>query len=374
MKRFFAIFKKEFRQIRRDPLSLGVLIFIPALLLILYGYALSFDVKHIRTAVLDFDRTQDSRFLLDSLFQNPYFDRVGTLATLREADGWLNTGQARVVLVVPRGYSARLARGETIRIQALVDGTDANTASATVGYLDALADRMTRQVQGEALARSGRPAILPVILPEPRVWFNADLNSARFLIPGLIGMLLMLSAVVATSLSIVREKERETIEQMMVSPIRPEELILGKTLPYILICLATMVIILVVGYTLFGIVIRGSFLLLALATLFFLFAALGMGILISAITRSQQVAFQIAVITSLLPSIVLSGLIFPIQNMPPPIQAVTFLIIPRYFITVLRGIILKDAPFSVIWPNLAAMLALGILFNLLAVRITRKAV
>lgn len=374
MKRFFAIFKKEFRQIRRDPLSLGVLIFFPAFLLILYGYALSFDVKHLRVAALDFDRTQDSRLFLDSLFQNPYFDRAGTLATWREADGWLKTGRARVVLVVPRGYSARLARGETIRIQALVDGADANTASAAVGYLDALAERMTRQVQVEALARSGRPFHQPAILPEPRIWFNPDLDSAHFLIPGLVGMLLMLSAVVATSLSIVREKERETIEQMMVSPIRPEELIMGKTLPYVLICLVTMVIILGVGYLLFGIVIQGSLLLLALATLFFLFAALGMGILISSITRSQQVAFQIAVITSLLPSIILSGLIFPIQNMPPPIQAVTLLVIPRYFITVLRGIILKDAPLAAIWPQLAAMLALGILFNLLAARMTRKAV
>ena len=374
MKRFLAIFKKEFRQIRRDPLSLGVLIFIPALLLILYGYALSFDVKHIRTAVLDYDRTQASRVFLDSLFQNPYFDRVATLAALREADWWLNTGQARVVLVVPRGYAAKLARGETIRIQALVDGADANAASATVGYLDALADRMTQQVQIEALARSGRPSFKPVILPEPRIWFNPDLNSARFLIPGLIGMLLMLSAVVATSLSIVREKERATIEQMMVSPIRPEELILGKTLPYIIMCLVTMVMILAVGYALFDIVIQGSFLLLAIATLCFLFAALGMGILISSVTRSQQVAFQIAIIASLLPSIVLSGLIFPIQSMPPPIQAVTLLVVPRYFMSALRSIILKGASFSMIWPDLAAMCALGILFNLLAVRLTRKTV
>lgn len=374
MQRFYAIFKKELRQIRRDPLSLGVLIFIPALLLILYGYALSFDVKHIRTAVLDLDRTPESRLLLDSLFQNPYFDRVGTLAALGEADGWLNAGRARVALVVPRGYAAKKARGETVRLQALVDGTDANTATAAIGYLDALAELRTRQAQIETRLRGERAPGAPAIRLQPRVWFNPELNSAHFLIPGLIGMLLMLSAVVATSLSIVREKERETMEQMMVSPIRPEELILGKTLPYILICLATMVMILAVGYLLFGIVIRGSLLLLALATLCFLFAALGMGILISSVTRSQQVAFQVAAIASLLPSLVLSGLIFPIQSMPPPIQAVTLIVVPRYFISVLRGIILKDASFAMIWPELGAMLALGILFNLAAARLTRKAV
>ncbi len=374
MRRFFAIFKKEFRQIRRDPLSLGVLIFIPALLLILYGYALSFDVKHIRTAVLDCDRTPDSRLLLDSLFQNPYFDRVGALAALGEADAWLNSGQARVALVVPRGYAAKKARGNPVRLLALVDGTDANTATAAIGYLDALADLWTRQARIEARRQSGPESGAPAVRLEPRLWFNPDLNSAHFLIPGLIGMLLMLSAVVATSLSIVREKERETIEQMMVSPIRPEELILGKTLPYIVICLVTMLMILAVGYFLFGIVIRGSLLLLALATLCFLFAALGMGILISSVTRSQQVAFQVAAIASLLPSLVLSGLIFPIASMPPPIRAVTLIVVPRYFISALRGIILKDATLAMIWPELGAMLALGILFNVAAVRLTRKAV
>ncbi|MBU1909053.1 MAG: ABC transporter permease, partial [Verrucomicrobia bacterium] len=196
---------------------------------------------------------------------------------------------------------------------------------------------------------------------------------ARFLVPGLIALLLMLSAVVATSLSIVREKERETMEQMMVSPLRPEELVLGKTIPYVLICLVTMAMVLLLGYFLFGVAVRGSFLLLGLATLLFLFAALGMGVLISAITSSQQVAFQVAVIASLLPSIILSGFIFPIRNMPLPIQAITLVLAPRYFVSALRAIILKGAPFRAIWPDLLAMLILGAAFNLLAAHKTKKA-
>ncbi|HBA83372.1 MAG TPA: ABC transporter permease [Verrucomicrobia bacterium] len=373
MKRFWAIFKKEFRQILRDPLSLGMLIFVPAMLLVLYGYALSFDVKHIRIAVLDEDRSQESRRLLDSMFQNPYFDRAGTLTRRADADGLLSRGLVRAVLVIPHDYSKKLARGEEIEIQALIDGADATTASTTVGYLDALADRLTLEVQATPSAAQAVRLGAPAVVPEPRIWFNPSLDSAHFLVPGLIGMLLMLSAVVATSLSIVKEKERETMEQIMVSPIKPEELILGKTLPYVAICLITVAMILLLGYLLFGIVVQGSWFLLGLSTLLFLFAALGMGVLISSATRSQQIAFQVAIISSLLPSIILSGLIFPIKNMPLIVQGMSFLVAPRYYVAALRGIILKDAPFSAIWPELLGLLILGIAFNLLAARKTRKA-
>lgn len=371
MRRFLAIFKKEFRQIRRDPLTLGMLVFIPALLLALYGYALSFDVKHLRVGVLDLDRTARSRELLDSLFRNPYFDRVCTLDRLGDADGLLARGQVRAVLVVPRGYAADLERGETVRVQALVDGSDANTGSTAVGYLEALADRVTRELRSGG-GGAGVPAGVPVVVPEPRVWFNPELNSAKFLVPGLIGMLLMLAAVVATSLSIVREKERETMEQIRVSPVRAWELILGKTLPYVLICLVTMVLILVLGRVLFGVEVKGSYVLLALTTLLFLVAALAMGVLISSVTKSQQLAFQIAIITSLLPSILLSGLIFPIKNMPFAIQVMTYAVIPRYFVQALREIILKDAPWQVLMPHWLALLALGLILNTLAVLATRS--
>jgi ABC-2 type transport system permease protein len=374
MKRFRAIFRKEFRQIRRDPLSLGLLLFVPALLLVMYGYALSFDVKHIATGVLDEDRTQESRMFLDSLFQNPYFDWKCTLMRLAEADGLLDRGQVRLVLIVPRGFAVQLARQEEVRVQALVDGADATAATTTVGYLEALAERHTRKLRVQALERTGQGGSLPRVAPEPRVWFNPELESARFLVPGLIGMLLMLSAVIATSLSIVREKERETIEQIMVSPVRTWELIAGKTLPYVVICLLTMVMILVLGDWLFEVGVRGSYGLLALATLLFLFAALGMGMLISSITRSQQVAFQVATISSMLPSIILSGLIFPIASMPAVLQLITLVVVPRHFVSALRKIILKGAAFEAVWPELAALLALGLLFNLLAARQTRMAV
>lgn len=374
MRRFLAILKKEFRQIRRDPLSLGLLVFVPAMLLMLYGYALSFDVKHIRVAILDEDRSRESRALQDSLFQNPYFDPAPALTRGGEADDLLNRGKVRAVLIIPRNYARDLTQGKTVPLQALVDASDANTAFATIGYLDALADRLNRKVRMDVQTRTAGPADGAMVMLEPRIWFNPELQSAKFLVPGLIALLLMLSGVIATSVSIVREKERETMEQIMVSPIRPEELILGKILPYVLIGLVTMTLVLLLGYGLFGVAIKGSVWLLALTTLLFLFAALGMGVLISTLTHSQQMAFQIAVLSSLLPALILSGFIFPLQNMPIPIQGISYLVIPRYFVAALRGIILKDASLMQIWPNLAGLLVLGILFNLIAAWRTRKTI
>lgn len=372
MRRFMAIFIKEVRQLRRDRLSLGMLILVPVLLLALYGYALSFDVKHIPTAVLDEDGTGESREFLDRLFGNPYFDRVLTLARRGETDAILDGGRARCVLIVPRGFARRLARGETADVQALVDGTDANTAATVVGYLDALAARATRQVRLDALARPSAATDLPQVTVAPRIWFNPESESSHFLVPGLIAMLLMLAAVVATSLSIVREKERMTLEQIRVSPIRPHELVLGKTLPYVGIGLATMALILFLGRVLFGITVAGSWGLLAVATLVFLVGALGLGLLISTVTRSQQVAFQLATMVTVLPSLLLSGLIFPIASMPAFHQVLSALFIPRHFVTLLRAVMLKGATFMDVWPSLAALLALGVAYNLWALLRTRQ--
>jgi len=372
--RLLAVLRKEFRQVRRDPLSLGLLVFVPAVLLVLYGYALSFDVKGIRTAVLDLDRTQASRALLDGLFQNPYFTRVLDFARVDDADALLARGTVQVAIIIPEGFAGTVARGGRAEVQALIDGSDSTTASTAIAYLDALAQRKTLSMRTRLLERAGMTATLPIVTPEPRIWFNPELRSAQFLVPGLIGMLLMLSAVVATSLSIVREKEQQTIEQLKVSPLRPMELILGKTIPYVIICVATTALILLLGYVLFGVVVVGSFLLLALATVIFLTAALGMGVLISSITDSQQVAYQLATLTSLLPSLLLSGFVFPIRNMPPPIQAITYLIAPRYFVSALRKIILKGAPMTELWPDLLPLILLALLFNLLAARSVRKVV
>lgn len=366
MRRFRAIFRKEVLQLRRDRLSLGLLFLVPVLLLALYGYALSFDVRHIPVAVLDEDNTGESRAFLDRLFGNPYFRRAETLARRGDVDAVLDGGRARVVLIVPRNYARALARGETVAVQALVDGSDATSAATAVGYLDALAAQTTRQVRLAWAGRAGVSLHLPLVDPLPRVWYNPEMESSFFLIPGLIAMLMMLAAVIATSLSIVRERERMTLEQIQVSPVRPMELILGKTLPYIIVGLVTLALILALGRLAFGIVVQGSWGALALAAVIFLYGALGMGLMISTLTRSQQVAFQLAVILTLLPSFLLSGLIFPIKSMPVFHQVVSLLFLPRYFVSALRGILLKGAGLAIVWPTLLTMLALGGVFHLLA--------
>ena len=368
MSRFLAVLVKEFRQIRRDPLSLGILIFVPVLLLALYGYVLSFDIRHIPVGIVDDDGTPQSRQLVDRLVHNEYFDQRLRLAGPSEADVRLARGSVRAVLRIPAGFAAALVRGEAAAVQALVDAADANTASVTIGYLEAMADRATAEIRAQAGAAFRAP---PVVL-EPRIWFNPSLESSRFLVPGLMGMLLMLSAVIATSLSIVREKERRTIEQLAVSPIGPETLLLGKILPYLGIGLLTSALVLGAARLLFGVTVTGSYGLLLLTTLVFLFSALGMGLLISAGTDSQAVAFQAAVITSLLPSILLSGMIFPIENMAAPVRWLSALVPPRYFVAALRGVILKGATLPVVAPQLAAMAGLGLMFHLLAARKLRR--
>lgn len=374
MRRFKAIIVKEFRQILRDRLSLGMLIFIPALMLVLYGYALSFDIKHIEMAALDEDNTPESREFLDSIFQNPYFTLKMRLKDRANIDRILVRGEAKAVIIVPRGYAESLKGGKKASVQVLIDGADATSGSTILGYMEILSGRLNRKILFEYYRDRGIEPVVPLASLEPRVWFNPQLDSAHFLVPGLIGMLLMLSSVIAASLSIVREKERRTMEQIMVSPIRPLQLIAGKTIPYILICIITMGMTLLLGYILFGIEVRGSFWLLSAATLIFLFASLGMGMIISALTHSQQVAFQIATISTLLPSVVLSGLVFPIKNMPIVIQTITFFVIPRHFVTILRGIILKGAGLGELWQSFLALFLLGLAFNLLAAFKTRKSI
>lgn len=339
--RILAIVVKEFRQIRRDTRTLGLLLVLPALLLVLYGYALSFDVRHIALAVLDEDRSEASRGLVDGFVHSEYFELAGPVGSETEAAAWLDAGRAQVVLVVPPGFAKRLDRSEAASVQALVDGANAAISSAAIGYLEAGAREHALRLLREspAVALSGARS-LPLTL-EPRVYYNPSLESSRFLVPGLIGFLLMVIGAVSTSLSVVREKERGTLEQVMVSAVRPAEFILGKTLPYLLLLLVTEALVIGAAVLFFDMPLRGSLGWLALASVVYLAGGLGFGLWVSSVADTQQVAFQLAVLATMLPSLVLSNLIFPIASMPPFLQAVTYLVPARHFIAILRGLILK---------------------------------
>jgi ABC-2 type transport system permease protein len=345
------VIKKEFRQIRRDARSLMFMIFLPAFMLLMFGYALNFDVKHIPLAVVDEDGSRTSRDLVDKFRTTEYFDLKAVLGKTREIDPLMGREAIRAALVIPPEFSKDLLAGRSPSVQVVVDGSNAMSGTTAAGYVGAILQSYSQKITLEALERRGLTGFAVPLSQEVRVWYNPELRSARFLVPGLMAFILMVIVTVSTAFSVVREKERGTLDQIRLSSISPLELIIGKVIPYVVISLASAHLVLLLGEILFGVGIRGSYPLLLLAMALFLTGALGQGILISAVTRTQQVAFLIAVLTTLLPTFILSGFVFPIRNMPAAVQVITYLVPGRYFLAALRGIMLKGAGFGAIWPQ-----------------------
>jgi ABC-2 type transport system permease protein len=366
-----AVALKELRQALRDPLSLAMLLGLPAMMLVMYGYAINFDVRHVALAVQDLDRSAASRELVASFVNSSYFDQVADLPAGADLARVTERRLAKAVLVIPIGFARDLAAGRVGKVQFLVDGADSNTATTVLGYASALVSSANAELAAAGPARAALEASL--IRYEPRVWYNPELQSTQFLVPGLIGFILMLTAVLSTALSVVREKERGTMEQLRVTSLRPGELVVGKTLPYLGISLTATVIILLAARFLFGVSVRGSYLDLFLATLLYLVGALGFGLLISSLADTQALAFQMGIVTSMLPALFLSGFIFPIRSMPLAVQALTYAVPARYFLVVVRGVILKGAGLAPYGKDLAflALYALAVL-GIAYARLTRK--
>ena len=361
MRKALAVGRKEFRQIVRDRRSLMVLLFVPAFFLLLYGYALSFDVQNIQLVVQDNDRSTASRDLVDSFVQSGYFRLVAQVSSAREYQALIDSGEARAVLVIPAGLQRDLLGGRQVPVQIIINGDNSNTATTVMGY----AIRILQAASAEYQPRGGVQAA-PAISFEPRVWYNPQLRSPLFLIPGLIAYIGMISAVIATSLSVVREKERGTMEQVRMAPIGTGTYIIGKTLPYFVISLASSMFIIVASMVLFDLPMNGSWFLLLLSLSLYLAGALGLGLMVSTLAESQEVAFQLAVLASFLPTMMLSGFVFPIASMPQAIQAITFLVPARYFIVALRAIVLKGAELSTFWLQLVALSVYAVLMLTLA--------
>jgi len=363
LRRLRAIFVKELHHITRDARSLAMALLMPVMMLLLYGYAVNFDVRHVALAVQDNDRSAASRDLIASFVNSTYFDLVADLPAGADLQRFTERRKARAILVIPEEAGRDLAAGKPVKLQLLLDGVDSNTATTVLGYASALVS---------AANANGR---LPPIDIEPRVWYNPELKSTRFLVPGLIGFILMLTAVLSTAISVVREKERGTMEQLRVTSLRPGEMILGKTLPYLGISLIATVLILTAARFLFGIAVAGPYLHLFAATLVYLIGALGLGLLVSSVADTQAVAFQAGALVSMLPAIFLSGFIFPIRSMPRALQIVTYAVPARYFNVVLRGVILKGAglehyPRDMAFLVLYALAMLGLSY----LRLSRKEV
>lgn len=334
--RIKAIAKKEMLQIRRDPLSLAMAFIMPVLLLLIFGYAITLDVDRLTTVVHDADRSSMSRDLIREITSSGYFTIVGHADHPRGIDAFLDSGSARVAISIPAGFARDLRSGGVAQLQAIVDGSDSNTATIALGYLSALFDAYGRKQSGMRSA--------PLIEPRVRVWYNPELKSRNFIIPGLIAVIMMVIAALLTSLTFAREWERGTMEQLISTPVKPPEVVLGKLLPYFLIGFTDMVVAVLLAIFLFEVPLKGSVFVLAVVSSVFLFGALGLGIIISIVAKSQLVASQIAMVATFLPAFLLSGFMFAISNMPLPLQTLSRIIPARYFVAVLKGIFLKGNP------------------------------
>jgi ABC-2 type transport system permease protein len=365
-----AVARKELRQIRRDQRTLLILLFVPAFFLLIYGYALNFDIRNVRLALQDNDRSSVSRELVSAFVNSGYFDLVSEAPNPRAIDDLLDRGDVRAVLVIPSRFGDDVTSGRRTAVQFIVDGDNANTATTVVGYAMGLIN--SQSLSYELQARIGSAAG-PVLTVEPRVWYNPELRSTLFLVPGLIAYIAMLTAVVSTALSIVREKEAGTMEQVRMSPIGPVPYVLGKTAPYFVVSLISSMSIVVAAILLFDMPMRGSWIVLIGVVSLFLIGALAFGLLISSIADSQQVAFQVALLTSFLPTLMLSGFIFPIASMPTFLQVVTRIVPARYFLVALRGIVLKGVGPSDFLPDVLALVVYAIaILGLASVRVRRQ--
>jgi len=346
-----AIARKEYFHLIRDFRSLYLAFFIPLLLILLFGYALSLDVEDIKTVVVDHDKTQESRDFIRKLNASVYFEIIGYLANSSAAIESLDRNKAILAVVIPPGWTADLKADRKSPLQLIIDGSDPNFAGSTRAYITAYISQTNQNLLVEFLNRQGRPKIKPPVEGRIRVWFNEDLESRNFIVPGIIALIIMIVGALLTSLVVAREYENGTMETIRSLPVRAVEFLAGKALPYFFIALVDVLVAILMGQLLFGVVMKSSFWLMIMASCMYLGVALCIGLLISTITKSQLVANQMAVLVTYLPSLLLSNFVFPKENMPAILKMVTYIIPATYYIDILNGLYLRNLNFSFLWPS-----------------------
>ncbi len=371
MSRLSALIRKETRQMRRDPVLVRMIVLAPIMQLLLLGYAATNDVRNVPVALYDADRSADSRLVAELIRNNSYFELVAAPDDPRALERLLLAGKAQLGVYIPADFHRDRRRGETPMVGLYVDGTDANTAGVATAYLLGLLRRQGLRWQLQQAREAGGATEGPVLQPEPRVWFNPELKSSNFMVPGVLGMILLAITVNTAALAIVREREGGTLEQLMVTPLRPRELIMGKLVPLVVISYVEMLLVLIVAVGWFRVPLQGSVPLLLGMSLVFLVSALGQGLLVSAFARTQHEA-QLVAFLVLMPSMLLSGFMFPIQNMPTVIQWFTYVIPFRYFVEIVRGVFLRGVGLEVLWPQAAALTGISLLLIGLGVLSFRK--
>jgi drug efflux transport system permease protein len=358
----WRVITKELLQLKRDRRMLPVIFVAPVVMIVVFGFAVNTDVTDVPMVLVDQDRSAASRDLATRFVRSGYFEVVGACERAEDVDRWLVTSRAQLGLVVPPGFGTAVASGRTAAVQVIADGSDAASASVALGYASALIQGLGIELQtarldaagGVALQRPGR------VVLEPRVFYNPDLKSRWFYVPAVLAMVLMLMTMLLSAMGVVREKEVGTMEQLIVTPIRPWQLLVGKLAPFALIGIVQVFLITGVAVLGFRVPLRGSFLLLLGLTLLFLLVTLGVGLLVSTVVSTQQQAMMAAAFLAMLPMVYLSGLIFPIENMPPLIQLVTYAVPLRYYAEIIRGVFLRGSGIGVLWPEALTLLLMGL--------------
>jgi ABC-2 type transport system permease protein len=371
LRRISAVGRKEFLHVLRDPRSLALGVLMPLIMLFLFGYALTLDVDRVPLAVWDQSNTPQSRELISRFEGSHYFTLRLHASSYSQLEQAVDRRDALIALVLPPDFANKLDSGASPALQVILDGSDPSTATIAQGYAEVIVLTWSRQITMAALERRF-PQQASVALPleiRPRVWFNSDLVSRNFIFPGLIPVIMMIVAALLTSLSMAREWETGTMEQIVTMPVRRWELIIGKLAPYFCIGVVDLLLSVGVGYFVFSVPLKGSLVLLSALSLLFLVGALAVGMLISIIAKSQLLASQLALLVTVLPAFLLSGFIFPLENMPAPIQAVSHIVVARYFVTILRGIYLKGVGLVILWPQ--ALFLLGFAFIILTVAVLK---
>jgi len=372
--RWRAVARKEFLHILRDPRSLGIALALPLVALLLFGWALTLDVDRIPAYVYDRDGTPESRAMIDQFRGSRYFDIQRYVQGYRPVDTNIDRSHILMAIVVPYEFSRNLLAGREANIQVILDGSDSNTASIALGYAQGVVAAYAAELRSEAQIRHGAGKLKPAVDPRVRVLYNSDLKSKNFIVPGLIAVTMMIIAALLTSLTIAREWESGTMEQLLSTPVRPIELILGKLAAFFTLGITDMLICVVVGVFIFKVPLRGSVWFLFFSSCLFLFGALCLGILVSTLARSQLLAYQMGMLTSFLPAFLLSGFIYSIENMPKIIQVVTYIVPARYFVTILKGVFLKGAGIQILAAETVFLFAYALVVALIAARKMRQKV
>ncbi len=373
LRRLVAVARKECLHVLRDPRSMALGIAIPMLLLVLFGYALTLDVDNVPLIVWDQDNTPASRDLISRFRGSRYFSLIGSVDNNRQLVDAIDSGQTMGALVIPFDFERCVETGRDVAVQLVVDGSDANTATLAISYADAVVQSYSQNAIVQRIERTlGTKMRVPLDV-EPRVWFNPQLESKNYIIPGLIAVIMMIIGALLTSLTIAREWERGTMEQLISTPVKGNELILGKLVPYFAIGMLDVLIAVLMGDFLFDVPMRGDLVLLFAVAAIFLAGAMGMGMLISIAMKNQLLASQVAMTATFLPSFLLSGFMFAIANMPEPIQVVTYLVPARYFVSLLKGIYLKGVGCQILAGEIVLLAVYGVVVLLIAnIRFKKK--